>query len=330
MRSSETGRRRAAEVAERKRRTEDAGGNPKKSSGISGAERVREKIDCLRAEGIEKYPVDLVCRTLGIKRSSFYQRVNNPKTDKETDDETLRETMTGIFIENKEEYGRVRMRKAMREAGYPMSEGKVSRLMREANLIPKKSKKYKQTTNSKHKYQVAENILARDFEAAKPNQKWCRDSTYIYTDEGWLYAAGILDLCGRVCIGLSFSDRHTQELMLESFEQACKKYRPEPGCIFHSDRGVQYASNAYKDALKKKGMIQSMSRSGVPYDNAPMESFWSTVKVGCVYGKRFRTKKEAKKAIFQYVFGFYNTHRYHTSNGLETPIEYYERHREAA
>ena len=105
---------------------------------------------------------------------------------------------------------------------------------------------------------------------------------------------------------------------------------PEPGCIFHSDRGVQYASNAYKDALKKKGMIQSMSRSGVPYDNAPMESFWSTVKVGCVYGKRFRTKKEAKKAIFQYVFGFYNTHRYHTSNGLETPIEYYERHREAA
>ena len=125
MRSSETGRRRAAEVAERKRRTEDAGGNPKKSSGISGAERVREKIDCLRAEGIEKYPVDLVCRTLGIKRSSFYQRVNNPKTDKETDDETLKETMTGIFIENKEEYGRVRMRKAMREAGYPMSEGKV-------------------------------------------------------------------------------------------------------------------------------------------------------------------------------------------------------------
>ena len=274
--------------------------------------------------------MDLVCRTLGIKRSSFYSRVNNPKTSKEADDETLKEKMTEIFIENKEEYGRVRMRKAIGEAGFPMSEGKVSRLMREANLIPKKSKKYKQTTNSKHKYQVAENILARDFDAEKPNQKWCGDSTYIYTDEGWLYAAGILDLCGRVCIGLSFSDRHTQELMLESFDQACKKYRPEPGCIFHSDRGVQYASNAYKDALKEKGMIQSMSRSGVPYDNAPMESFWSTVKVGCVYGKRFRTKKQAKKEIFQYVFGFYNTHRYHTSNGLETPMEYYEKHRNIA
>ena len=238
--------------------------------------------------------------------------------------------MTTIFAENNEEYGRLRMWKAMKEAGYPMSEGKIGRLMQEAKLVPKKSKKYKQTTNSKHKYQVADNILNRDFEAEKPNQKWCGDSTFIYTDEGWLYAAGILDLCGRVCIGLSFSDRHTQELMLESFEQACKKYRPEPGCIFHSDRGVQYASNAYKEALKEKGMIQSMSRSGVPYDNAPMESFWATVKVGCVYGKRFRTKKQAKKEIFQYVFGFYNTHRYHTTNGLDTPKEYYEKHCEVA
>ena len=274
--------------------------------------------------------MDLVCRTLGIKRTSYYNRVTNPKTEKEADDERLKEEMTKQFIENNEEYGRVRMQRAMKDAGYPMSQGKTARLMKEANLVPKKRKKYKQTTNSRHSYQVAENILDRDFEAAKPNQKWCGDSTYIYTDEGWLYAAGILDLCGRVCVGLSFSDRHTQELMLESFTQACKKYRPEPGCIFHSDRGVQYASNAYKNVLKQKGMIQSMSRSGVPYDNAPMESFWSTVKVGCVYGKRFRTKEQAKKAIFQYVFGFYNTRRYHTSNGLETPIEYYEKHRDVA
>lgn len=238
--------------------------------------------------------------------------------------------MSEVFIENNEEYGRTRMRKAMKEIGFSMSEGKISRLMREANLVPKKSKKYKQTTNSKHTYEVAENILARDFEAEKPNQKWCGDSTYIYTDEGWLYAAGILDLCGKACVGLAFSDRHTQELMLDCFDQACKKYRPKPGCIFHSDRGVQYASNAYKDALRKKGMIQSMSRSGVPYDNAAMESFWSTVKTGCVYGKRFRTKKQAIKEIFQYVFGFYNTRRYHTSNGLETPMEYYEKHRAVA
>lgn len=268
----------------------------------------------------------LVCRTLGVKKSSYYNRARNPKTEKEASTEALKEKMKEIFLENHEEYGRIRMRKAMTSAGMPMSLGKTGRLMREAKLVAKKSRKYKQTTNSKHAYQVAENILNRQFETEKPNRKWCGDSTYIYTDEGWLYAAGILDLCGRVCIGLAFSERHTQELMLESFDQACKKYRPKPGCIFHSDRGVQYASNAYKDALKKKGMIQSMSRKGVPYDNAPMESFWSTVKTGCVYGKRFRTKKEAKRTIFQYVFGFYNTHRYHTSNGLETPMEYYEKH----
>ena len=268
----------------------------------------------------------MVCRTLGVNRASFYNRKNNPKTEKESEDENLKGQMIEIFIENNEEYGRVRMCKAMRKAGMPMSEGKVSRLMKSSNLIPKKSKKYKQTTNSKHSYQVAENILNRRFNAENANQKWCGDSTYIYTDEGWLYAAGIIDLCGRVCVGLAFSERHTQELMLECFDQACKKYRPKPGCIFHSDRGVQYASNAYKEALKKKGMLQSMSRSGVPYDNAPMESFWSTVKVGCVYGKRFRTKKEAEKAIFQYVFGFYNTRRYHTANGLETPIEFYKKH----
>ena len=269
--------------------------------------------------------MNLVCQTLGINKSSYYNRKNNPKTDKEADDEALKSKMTEIFMKNKEEYGRVRMRKAMEEEGYPMSEGKIGRLMREENLVPKRSRKHKQTTNSKHSYPVADNILDRDFEAQEPNQKWCGDSTYVGTDEGWLYAAGILDLCGRICVGLSFSDRHTQELMLDCYDQACKKYRPKPGCIFHSDRGVQYASNAYKDALKKKGMIQSMSRSGVPYDNAPMESFWSTVKIGCVYGKRFRTKEEAKKAIFQYVFGFYNTRRYHTSNGLETPVEYYEK-----
>lgn len=269
----------------------------------------------------------MVCRTLGVKRSTYYKRAKTPQTEKETDDKEKEAKMRAIFAENNAEYGRQRMRKAMREAGYPMSEGKIGRLMQKAKLVARRSKKYKQTTNSKHSYQVAENILAREFEAEEPNKKWCGDSTYIYTDEGWLYSAGIMDLCGRVCIGLSFSERHTQELMLESFEQACKKYRPKPGCIFHSDRGVQYASNAYKDALKEKGMIQSMSRSGVPYDNAPMESFWATVKVGCIYGKRFRTKKEAEKEIFQYVFGYYNTHRYHTANGLETPKEYYEKHR---
>lgn len=271
---------------------------------------------------MDKYPIELVCRTLGISRSRYYERCNIPQTAKEQEDKKICEEARKLFEEAHEEYGRVRMRKALNENGYPMSEGKVRRIMQLEGLVPKKSKKYKATTNSKHNYQVADNILNREFNAEKPNQKWCGDSTYIQTEEGWLYAAGIIDLCAKDCVGLSFSERHTQELMIEALTQAYKKHKPGEGLLFHSDRGVQYASNAYKKQLKEYKMIQSMSRSGVPYDNAPMESFWSTVKTGCVLGRRFRTKQEAILTIFEYVFGFYNTHRYHTSIGLEVPNDY--------
>ncbi|WP_242841229.1 IS3 family transposase [Ruminococcus sp. NK3A76] len=275
----------------------------------------------MRARGLDKYPINLVCQTLGISTRSYYDRKENPRSNKEKEDLELVEKMQTIFAESYEEYGRVRMKKALEEAGYPMSEGKVGRLMRQGNMYPKKCKKYRATTNSRHKYQVAENLLDRNFNADKPNRKWCGDSTYIWTDEGWLYAAGIIDLCARDCVGLSFSSKHTQELMIDSLDQAFKKYKPGEGLLFHSDRGVQYASNAYKNKLHKYNMIQSMSRSGVPYDNAPMESFWATVKNACVHGCRFKTRKEAELKIFEYVFGFYNTHRYHSSNGLKTPYE---------
>lgn len=276
----------------------------------------------LRAEGLDVYPIEMVCRVLGISRSVYYSRSKKPNTPKDEADNRLKEQIAELFKANHEEYGRLRMQRAMRSKGVIISQGKVRRLMKEANLVAKKARKYKATTNSKHNYQVAENLLNREFSAERPNQKWCGDSTYVWTDEGWLYVAGIIDLYGKDCVGLTFSSKHTQELMIEALRQAEKKYKPQAGLMFHSDRGVQYASNAYKAELKKYGMIQSMSRSGVPYDNAPMESFWSTVKAGCVEGRRFKTRHEAEMTIFQYVFGFYNTRRYHTSNGLMTPNEY--------
>lgn len=276
----------------------------------------------MRAEGIGKYPVYLVCQTLGITRSAYYQRAKIPQTNKEKETAELRKKARAVFEENYGEYGRTRLKKALESKGYAMSEGKVRKLMKDEGLTPKKAKKYKATTNSKHSYQVAENILNREFKAARPNEKWCGDSTYISTDEGWLYVAGIIDLCDKTCVGLTFSNLHTKELMVKALDEAYKKYRPQAGLLFHSDRGVQYASNAYKEKLKVYRMVQSMSESGNPYDNAAMESFWSTVKNGCVYGVRFKTRKEAIKTIFEYVFGFYNTRRYHTSLGLETPLEY--------
>jgi putative transposase len=268
--------------------------------------------------------VDLICQTIGVAKSAYYNRKREPKTAAEVKRQAERAEIKTVFEENKEEYGRIRLQKAMRDKGQPMSSWKVGQLMKEEGLVPKKCKKYKATTNSKHKYEVAENLLNQDFTAVKPNEKWCGDSTYIATDEGWLYSAGIIDLCDRTCVGLTFSSRHTGELMIKALTDAKREYRPKEGLIFHSDRGVQYASNDYKDKLKQYGMEQSMSRSGVPYDNAAMESFWATVKTGCVNGVRFKTRKEAIDTIFEYVFGFYNTRRYHTSLGLETPKRYRE------
>lgn len=315
---------RTSETAQRERIFKEADRTAKKSSGISGTERVREKIDILCAEGIEDFPVDMICQTIGITRSAYYNRKRNPKTKAEQKREEIKAELRKAFEENKREYGRVRLHKAMGEKGHKMSMGKVRALMNEEGLVPKRARKYKATTNSKHKYQVADNLLSQNFSAARPNEKWCGDSTYIATDEGWLYAAGIIDLCDRTCVGLTFSEKHTQELMTRALDNARREYRPKGGLIFHSDRGIQYAANDYKDRLRKYGMVQSMSRSGVPYDNAVMESFWATVKIGCVIDERFKTRKAAMKAIFEYVFGFYNTQRYHTAIGLETPKRYRE------
>lgn len=273
-------------------------------------------------EGMDKqYPIRLICEELGIDRSTFYRRKRKRETTKEQEINKLRRIVRRIFEENNREYGRCTMQKALEKEGYKMSVWKAAKLMRLERLRPRKCKKYKATTNSKHKYQVAENKLNREFNPPKPNMVWCGDSTYIQTDEGWLYVSGMIDLCDRSCVGLCFSARHTQELMLETLKSAYKEHRPGKGLMFHSDRGVQYACNAFKEELKKKKAIQSMSKSGVPYDNAPMESFWATVKTGCVNGRRFRTRKEAEKVIFEYVFGFYNTHRYHAAIGYEIPTE---------
>lgn len=279
---------------------------------------------------MEEYPLRLICQTLGIARSALYKRLGTPQTEKEGNDQHLAEEAERLFNETHQEYGRTRLRKAMSEAGYSMSEGKVRRLMQMKQLRAKKSRKYKATTNSKHRHPVSENLLNRDFTAGRPNEKWCSDSTYIRTNEGWLYVVGIIDLYDRSCVGLSFSERHTKELMVKVVEDAWREHRPKEGLLFHSDRGVQYAANDFRALLKKRGMVQSMSRSGDPYDNAAMESFWDTVKTGCVFDERFRTRKAAIKSIYEYVYGFYNTRRYHSAIGLETPMAYRNRMLETA
>lgn len=271
------------------------------------------------------YPVQLICRALKISESAYYQRQKLPITQREAVYEALKAKATRLFIENKREYGRIRLQKALNEAGETVSLGKTAKIMCDAQLIPRTKRQYKTTTNSNHQHPVAKNLLNRQFKAERPNGKWCGDSTYIWTDEGWLYVAGIIDLCDRTCVALSFGSHHTKELMLTALENARRCYRPGKGLLFHSDRGVQYASDAYRECLDRYQMIQSMSRKGNPYDNAVMESFWATMKKGCILGERFKTRQEAKQAIFSYVFGFYNTRRYHTALALETPLAFRQR-----
>jgi transposase InsO family protein len=170
---------------------------------------------------------------------------------------------------------------------------------------------------------VADNLLNRDFTARRPNEKWVTDITYIQTEEGWLYLAGVLDLYGRRLIGWAMDSRMKTELVSTALKQAIGRTGAPTGVLVHSDRGVQYASEAYQRLLKSNGFVCSMSRKGNCYDNAPMESFWGKLKTEWLNGRKFMTRAEASKAVFDYIEFFYNRRRIHSCNGYLPPLDYY-------
>jgi len=194
--------------------------------------------------------------------------------------------------------------------------------MRENGWKSKVVKKYKATTNSKHNLPVAENLLNRDFCATMPNKKWVKDITYIDTDEGWLYLATVLDLCGKDVAGWAMSERMTKQLVINALRQAKMRRGNPEGVLTHSDRGSQYCSSDYQKELSKDGFICSMSRKGNVYDNSPMESFFGKLKQEWLNGKRFRTRKEAMKAVFWYIEVYYKNYRLHEANGYQTPKDF--------
>ena len=194
--------------------------------------------------------------------------------------------------------------------------------MRDEGWIPKVVKKYKATTNSNHNLPVAENLLNREFEAKKPNEKWVCDITYIPTDEGWLYLAAIQDLYGREIVGWAMGKRMTKELVIGALKQANSRRANPRGVLIHSDMGSQYCSHDYQKELKKGGFICSMSRKGNCWDNAPMESFWGKLKQEWLNDKRFRTREDAKSAVFWYIEVYYKNYRLHEANDYNTPSDY--------
>jgi putative transposase len=271
-------------------------------------------------ENKSKYPANLMGKVLGVSRSSFYRW---KKTGKRANrDLKLLRAIEDIHKASRKTYGSPRIFSQLKALGFKTSKSKVERLMRENKIRAKTKKKFKATTNSKHDHPIAENILNRNFSPKARNQVWAGDITYIWTGEGWLYLAVILDLFSRQVVGWSMSERMTKDLALNALRMALVKRKPPRGLIHHTDRGSQYACGAYRKLLGSFGMICSMSRKGNCWDNAVVESFFHSMKTEMIFFEEFKTRSEAISKIFEWIEVFYNRQRLHSTLGNKTPEQF--------
>ncbi len=256
-----------------------------------------------------------MCRILKVSRSGYYAYLKRPESKRSKRHKDILEHINRVHRESFTIYGSPMITMQLNNEGIYVSRGIVARLMRRNGIRSKVKRKFKATTDSNHNLPVAENILNRQFKAEARNKKWVSDITYLWTDEGWLYLAGILDLYDGAIVGWSMDSRMTKSLIINALREACIRRNPGSGLILHSDRGSQYCSNDYQEEIKKRQFICSMSRKGNCWDNAPMESFWGKLKTEWIYGKRFRTRDEIKQAVFEYIELFYNRKRLRSTNG---------------
>lgn len=267
--------------------------------------------------------MDKLCRLLEISRSGYYAwKDRDISTRKQNEQELLRALIT---LHEKYPAAGLDTLYNMLKRTFNCSRNRVHRLMKKYNIHSIRKNAYKVTTNSKHNYEVAPNLLQRNFGADMPNQKWVGDITYIPTDEGWLYTAVVKDLCLKKIVGYAFSSRIDSDLTVAALDMAINREKPQNNLIFHSDRGVQYASIKYRETLSKNNITQSMSRKGDPYDNAVAENFFSCLKCELVHHKHYFTRAEAQTDIFAYIETYYNTVRPHSSLGWLSPAEYQNR-----
>lgn len=267
------------------------------------------------------FKVSKMCQTMEVSRSGYYAFLKRPESKRTKRQKYILEKIRIIHKESHEIYGSPNITVELNNSGISVSRGMVSRLMRQNGIKSRVKRKYKATTDSNHNLPVAENILNREFTAASRDQKWLSDITYIWTDEGWLYLAGILDVFDGAIVGWSMDRRMTKSLVLNALSEACIRRNPNPGLLLHSDRGSQYCSKEYQKEIANKQFICSMSRKGNCWDNAPMESFWGKLKTEWLYWKRFKTRDEAKRAVFEYIELFYNRKRMRSVNGYIPPLK---------
>lgn len=272
---------------------------------------------------LKAYGLDEMCRVLDVSESGYraWKRGGRPERKRLTDAQMLT-LIQAIHVEFKGAYGSPRMVRELRARDYPASKGRVERLMQKNGIKAKHKRRFKVTTDSKHNLPVAPNLLERNFTPAAPNQVWTSDITYLWTDEGWLYLAIVLDLFNREVVGWSCKPRMTADIVTDALTMAWFRRKPAAGLLHHSDRGSQYAGLAFQAKLAEYGMTCSMSRKGNCWDNAPTESWFGSFKNERVYGERFETRDEIKAMAFEYIEVFYNRKRQHSTLGYLSPMQY--------
>lgn len=272
-----------------------------------------------------QWPISLKCELLGVSPSGYHaysQRLrHNQTTPSRMGNDALLSNIKVIHREVKNEYGWPRMHKELILRGIRVGKERVRKLMQQHGIRARHKRKWVATTDSKHALPTAPNLLQRDFSPSKPNQVWTTDITYIHTKEGWQYLVVFLDLFSRQIVGWSMQAHMKADMVTDALRMAYFNRRPNAGLIVHSDRGSQYCSLMFQDALKAYGMLSSMSRKGDCWDNAPTESLWSSLKVARIHGKIFSTGREAKDEVIDWI-NFYNAKRLHSTLGFTSPMKF--------
>ena len=272
------------------------------------------------------YPIPLISRILKVSASGFYAWRDRPLSKWAQEEARLEVEIRAAHKRTRQTYGAERLQQDLAEHGIRVGICRIKRIRRKLGIRCKQKRKFKATTNSKHTLPVAENILGQQFEVTAPNKVWVSDITYVPTDEGWLYVAGHKDLFSGNIVGYAMGERLTRNLISQSLFKAIAAKRPGEGLIHHSDRGSQYCSHEYRKLMEHFGLKASMSGKGNCYDNAPMESFWGTLKQELIHHRRYRTRQEAIRDITEYIEIFYKRQRRQARLGFLSPVVYEQRY----
>lgn len=269
-----------------------------------------------------RWPVTAMCDALAVSPAGYYAWRRRPVSDRRQRQDVLTAQIRTVHAQVKGRYGSPRMHAELVSRGHGCCVNTVARLMRRAGIAAKTARKFRHTTDSNHDRPVADNLLDRQFDPASPNAAWVADITYVPTREGWLYLAAVEDLYSRMVVGWAMAARMASRLVVDALGMAVRRRLPDADLVAHSDRGSQYASEHYQQLLARQGITCSMSRRGDCWDNAPMESFFASLKKELVHHEDYQTREEAQASIFEYIEVFYNRQRRHSKLGFQSPAEY--------